>query len=103
MIQNLKAQLEHKTLEVQTAIAENTNLTTIMETNTECIAKQLEQNTVEINDCQSIIHEQDKLIKNLQTKTIEDSASVKQNQYLSKILNEKEQSFEASIPVQNRF
>jgi hypothetical protein len=38
---NLRAQLEHKTLEVQTAIAENTKLTTIMETNTECLTKQL--------------------------------------------------------------
>jgi lysophospholipase L1-like esterase len=102
MIQNLRAQLEHKTLEMQTAIAENTKLTTIMETNTACFTKQLEQKTVEINECQSIIHEQNQLIKNLQTKTLDDSASVKQSQHLSKNLNEKEQSFEAPIPVQNR-
>jgi hypothetical protein len=41
MIQNLRAQLENKTLEVQTTIAENTKLTIIMETNTECFTKQL--------------------------------------------------------------
>ena len=40
MIQNLRAQLEHKTLEMQMAITENTKLTTIMETNTECFTKQ---------------------------------------------------------------
>ena len=50
-----------------------------------------------------MIHEQNQLIKNLQTKTLEDSASVKQSQYISKDLNEMKQSFEASIPVQNRF
>ena len=54
MIQNLREQLEHITLEVQTAIAENTKLTTIMETNTACFTKQLKQQTVEINECQSI-------------------------------------------------
>jgi hypothetical protein len=54
MIQNLRAQLEHKTLEMQTAIAENTKLTTIMETNTVSFTKQLKQQTVEINECQSI-------------------------------------------------
>ena len=48
-----------------------------METNTECFTKQLKQKTVEINECQSIFHEQNQLIKNLQTKTLEDSASVK--------------------------
>jgi UDP-3-O-acyl-N-acetylglucosamine deacetylase len=58
MIQNLRAQLEHKTLEMQTAIAENTKLTTTIEANTECFTKQLEQKTVEINECQSINHEQ---------------------------------------------
>jgi hypothetical protein len=39
-----------------------------METNTECFTKQLKQKTVEINECQSFIHEQNQLIKNLQTK-----------------------------------
>ena len=58
MIQNFRAQIEHKTLEVQTAIVENTKLTTIIETNTECFTKQLEHKIVEINECQSIIHEQ---------------------------------------------